>query len=94
MCGIIMESNIQKLSRNYLDQLIITMTILILIVLLAFGIFFYFNNKKKYISESDPILKKKMIRRGFWIGFTPLILVILYGLGWIVYFWTHVSGDL
>ncbi|OHA16641.1 MAG: hypothetical protein A3G52_03255 [Candidatus Taylorbacteria bacterium RIFCSPLOWO2_12_FULL_43_20] len=70
------------------------MTILIVIILLAFGIIFYSSRKKKYANEPDPILKQKMIRKSFWIGFAPLILAVLYWLGWVIYFWINISGDL
>lgn len=63
------------------------MTILIIIVLLAFGTVFYYSSKKKYANEQDPILKKKMIRKSFWIGFSPLILAVLVSFGLLVYLW-------
>lgn len=61
---------------------------------MAFGVIFYYRRKNMYANESDPFLKKKMIRRSFWIGFGPLILAIFFWLGSMIYFWTNISGDL
>lgn len=70
------------------------MTILIVVALIVFGVFFSSSYNKRYANEPDPIIKRKMIRKGILIGFSPLLLAVLFWLGLLIYVWTHISGDL